>query len=225
MESVLTRDLIRLATESIDRLGAAEELPDPVVLELPDTLPLSRGRTVEWHPLVALAVAGHICRYWAQGAGPRGPFAIEAGSSPAGWATLVSPGNGSCPSRRLQAGGGPWSPSGIWITELCGHPRCTEPAPAGPGSRCPSHFGDPGPSGGTGPHWADLAARAWGERHGADGREHPRRVAERLSRLVKQAVAAGMPKEDVAAATGSRRAAVAEILRPAPDPEQGDEWM
>ncbi|MER7673138.1 hypothetical protein ABTY61_32415 [Kitasatospora sp. NPDC096128] len=66
MEAVLTRDLIRLAMESIERLGTAEELPDPVVLDLPDGLPGTRGRQVRWEPLVALTVAGHICRYWSQ---------------------------------------------------------------------------------------------------------------------------------------------------------------
>ncbi|MGW4803030.1 hypothetical protein [Kitasatospora sp. NPDC004272] len=214
MESVLTRDLVRLAMESIDRLGTAEELPDPVVLELPGTLPVTRGRTVEWHPLTALAVAGHICQHWAQGEGPRGPFVIEDGESASGWATLASYGTLRTGSRRLRAGGGPWAETGIWITELCGHRHCNEPAPAGPGSRCPGHFADPDPSGKQGRHWANLAARAWQERYGAEGPEHPRRVEERRSWLVVEATAAGgMSAQAVATATGLAVDAVQEIVQ------------
>ncbi|MFJ4679197.1 hypothetical protein [Kitasatospora sp. NPDC088783] len=213
MQSVLTRDLIGLATRSLDRPGAGGA-PDPVLLPLPDTLPASRGRTVRWHPLVALAVAGHICRHWAQGEGADGPFEVEDGQSASGWIVLASPGDG----RRLQAGGDPWAPSGIWITELCGHPACPQAAPAGPGTRCPDHFTDPDPYGAPGTHWADLATRAWGERYGGDGPEHPRRTDERRRWLVEAAVAAGLPEDEVATAIGTGPATVREILRPAPLP-------
>lgn len=146
--------------------------------------------------------------------GPRGPFEIEDGSSPAGWATLLSPGDERLPSRRLQAGGSQWGHRGIWVVELCGHRGCAERAPAGPGSRCPGHFGDPGPRGKQGTHWAELAAHAWAERYGADGSEYVRRVAEQRSWLVRAAVAAGMAEEDLAASAGLSGDVVDEILRP-----------
>ncbi|MFE2729196.1 hypothetical protein [Kitasatospora sp. NPDC059327] len=220
----MTRDLISSAMESIERAVSGGE-PDPVVLNLPDDLPRARGRTVEWEPLVALAVAGHICRYWSQGLGPRGPFEIEDGEAAAGWATLRSPGNGRLVSRRLQAGGGRWAEHGIRVVELCGHQGCGERAPAGPGSRCPQHFDDPSPAGGPGTHWAEIAARAWADRYGADGAEHPRRVDDRRASLVTAAVAAGMTEEDLAAAAGLRGDVVDEILRPRPRPQDdGDQY-
>ncbi|MFB7673192.1 hypothetical protein ACFC26_17460 [Kitasatospora purpeofusca] len=222
MESVLTRDLIRLAMDSIERLGTGEDLPDPVVLNLPEGLPQSHGRTVRWAPLVALAVAGHICQHWHGGNRQRGPFLIENGHAAGGWATLLALGDNGSASRRLQAGGSPWSEHGIRVVELCGHRGCGEHAPAGPGSRCPGHFGDPAPRGERGTHWAEIAAQAWEERYGSNGDEHPRRVADRRSWLVKSAVAAGMTEDELAAAAGLGGGAVDRILRPRSEPERDD---
>ncbi|MFJ5071615.1 hypothetical protein ACIQC7_34885 [Kitasatospora sp. NPDC088556] len=210
METVLTRDLIRVAMESIEQAGTDRD-PTPVVLEFPTSEHM--GAVVRWHPLVALAVAGHICQWWSPSRQQRGPFVVETGWPLRDQVVLRCPESDRGPSLRVLCGGDPLF--GIAILELCGHPECQEPAPAGPGSRCPAHFTDPVPKGRGQTYWAEIAAGAWRTRY-LEGDEYPQRVASRRAGLVAAAVAAGMDEEEVAAVAGLGGAVVDEILHPEP---------
>ncbi|MFD5427374.1 hypothetical protein [Streptomyces sp. NPDC127084] len=82
------------------------------------------------------------------------------------------------------------------VAELCGHFSCPNEAPAGPGSRCADHVGDPEPAN-TGPsHWLRLAGGA------ARAAEHARGGLTALERLTVHASRAGLPATEVRRALG-----------------------
>lgn len=82
------------------------------------------------------------------------------------------------------------------VLELCGHSRCGNGAPAGPGSRCADHLDDPVPDTCDPGHWlraAGEAARA--AERGRDGLTETEELAARAAR-------AGVPVAEIRRATG-----------------------
>ncbi|WP_043463923.1 hypothetical protein [Kitasatospora sp. MBT66] len=216
--TVTTGQLIREAMASIEQAGTDEGTPTPVVLDSPSTERVGWGGPVEWHPLVALAVAGHIVQHWSDGWQHKGPFEVETGSPIRRTAVLHYPGTPRFASRRLMAGGHP--DDGIRVRELCGHRTCMEDAPAGPGSRCPAHFGDPV----EGAHWdhtrwARIAAEAWRTKHPTAGEEKVMLDNER-NHLIAAALGVGMRPIDLHRATGIARTTIDRVAdsQPAPEP-------
>ncbi|OLT10078.1 hypothetical protein BJF79_04975 [Actinomadura sp. CNU-125] len=141
-------------------------------------------------PALAIAMAGHVLSAWEvrtfqverAGRDERMRFFTAEGGEPARVfraCTLFDPGLGT---QR--------------VVELCGHSFCTNRAPAGAGSRCGDHVGDPVPDGCGPDHWLREAGEAAGAaERGRDGLTEPEALAV-------QAVRAGVPAGEVVPATG-----------------------
>ncbi|MDH2389270.1 hypothetical protein QCN29_10800 [Streptomyces sp. HNM0663] len=82
------------------------------------------------------------------------------------------------------------------VVELCGHAFCSNKAPAGPGSRCADHLGDPPPDGRDPCHWLRRAGEA------AISVERGRRGLTETEALAVHAARAGVPMAQVRRATG-----------------------
>ncbi|MER7707219.1 hypothetical protein ABTX81_30500 [Kitasatospora sp. NPDC097605] len=218
MFTVTTGQLLRDAMASIEQAGTGEEEPAPVLLHSPPSDRAGHGGTVGWHPLVAIAAAGHIVQHWSDGWQHKGPFEVEAGSPAGRAAVLLYPGTPSFASRRLEAGGHP--SDGIRVRELCGHHGCAEDAPAGPGSRCSAHFSDPVPTWRKdSTYWARIAIDAWRTKYPTRGEEKTLLDNER-HRLIEGALSIGMRSSDLHETTGIDRAAIDRIA----DPQRAPEW-
>lgn len=210
VNTITTRTLIETAMHSINEAGAGQ--PDPITLDAPPSDRPGHGGPVEWHPLVALAAAGHIVQHWTAGHRYRGPFEIESGRHVGHAATLTSPATGTQPALRMEGGGFP-DQGDIWVRELCGHTGCTANAPAGPGSRCHDHLGDPAPDGQSATHWAQLAAAAWRRQHPTAG-EEARLLDNDRRALITGATRAGLTKMELHRATGIARTTIDRIIDP-----------
>ncbi|MCH0543182.1 hypothetical protein I3F58_27245 [Streptomyces sp. MUM 203J] len=81
------------------------------------------------------------------------------------------------------------------VVELCGRSFCNNKAPAGPGSRCADHLGDPVPDGCSPEFWLHMAGEA------ACSIEYGRGGLSETEALAVHAVRAGMPMEEVYHAT------------------------
>ncbi|MFJ3934177.1 hypothetical protein [Streptomyces sp. NPDC090029] len=82
------------------------------------------------------------------------------------------------------------------IFELCGHSFCSNKAPAGPGSRCADHLGDPVPDASHPDYWLNRAARA------AASIDHGRGGLTERQTLAVHAADAGMPLAKIGRETG-----------------------
>ncbi|MFV2172450.1 hypothetical protein ACFHW2_03595 [Actinomadura sp. LOL_016] len=147
-------------------------------------------------PALAIAMAGHVLSAWEARTfqveraerGERMRFFTAAGGRPERVfraCTLFDPELGT---QR--------------VIELCGHSFCSNRAPAGAGSRCGEHLGDPVPDG-CGP---DFWLRKAGEAARAD--ERGRDGLSETEALAVQAARAGVPVAEVGRATGIHRWAV-----------------
>ncbi|MEU5877868.1 hypothetical protein [Spirillospora sp. NPDC047279] len=82
------------------------------------------------------------------------------------------------------------------VIELCGHSSCSNEAPAGPGSRCAGHLGDPVPDVCGPDHWLRMAGEA------ARSAERGRGGLTETEALAVHAVRAGLSAAEVGRATG-----------------------
>ncbi|MFE7044677.1 hypothetical protein ACFU9X_36235 [Streptomyces atratus] len=82
------------------------------------------------------------------------------------------------------------------VIELCGHSFCSNKAPAGPGSRCADHLGDPVPDICDPDYWLHLASEA------ARSVEYGRGGLTETEALAVHAARAGVPMAEVGRATG-----------------------
>lgn len=189
--------LARLACEALAR---REEEQEYVTID-------TDGEPIRWTPEVALAVAGHVARYW-PGATTR-PLTVESHT----------------PHRvlRYEQWHGTYRThiatpdSGTVITELCGHPSCPTPAPAHAGSRCTDHFGDAPPKGHSVTYWAETALAAWAQAHPARGEEKRAHDTARNA-LLHAARQAGLKPMAIHHLTGMSRATIDRVLNPQPAP-------
>jgi hypothetical protein len=118
------------------------------------------------------------------------------------------------------------------VVELCGHAWCANTAPAGPGSRCWDHLGDPPPDGlwRASPRPGDRAPgeddRAYWLRRAADAARAEDRVhgPRRAERLAVAAAGAGLPLEEICRATGEAAWTVHALTEePPPRPDDVDD--
>ncbi|MBF9131187.1 hypothetical protein I0C86_19800 [Plantactinospora sp. S1510] len=118
------------------------------------------------------------------------------------------------------------------VVEMCGHSWCPNTAPAGPGSRCWNHLGDPPPEGlwRASPRLGDLGPgeddRAYWLRRAADvarAKDYAR-GRSRAERLAVAAAGAGLPLEEVCRATGEAAWVVRALIEdPLPLPDDVDD--
>lgn len=123
------------------------------------------------------------------------------------------------------------------VVELCGHPGCTTVAPAGPGTRCWDHLGDPPPAGPwrASPHRGDpapgTADHAYWLRRAADAARAQDQDSSRSDRLAVAATAAGLPLDEICRALGRSAWEVHPLIEdPTPlpddvnDSDDADRW-
>ncbi|MEU8480994.1 hypothetical protein [Streptomyces hygroscopicus] len=202
MTDLSAAKLARLAVEALPTDGK-------VVFTAPKYA--DRGTAeVAWAPETALAVAGHICQHWGIGVSTR--------------RLIVERYRGFVVTLRYEVWHGTYRlnvaelEDGPQVAELCGRIDCTDPAPAGPSSRCSRHFGDPVPDSQQDTHWAQIAAEAWRAKYPTAGEEKVL-LDNARNALVVGALAAGMRPMDLHRAMGIARTTIDRIDAPQPDPE------
>lgn len=118
------------------------------------------------------------------------------------------------------------------VVEMCGRSRCTNLAPAGPGSRCWDHLGDPPPERlwRASPHRDDPAPgeddRGYWLRRAADvarAEDHARGRSQ-AERLAVAAAGAGLPVEEICRTVGQAAWTVQALIeQPSPRPDDVDD--
>lgn len=187
--------------------AALEDIP--TTLNDPDPAPNARA-TATIKPATAAALAGHIYQHSPSAA--RTPLMIERIVSP--WRVCLTASIG-WKSRRILVGDHTdnLDDESCLVLELCGHIGCDEAAPAGPGSRCSTHYADPVPEGWPSTYWAELGATAWAQAHNETG-EVGILLRNQRNGVVMGSLAAGMDKSAIHRLTGIARSTIDRILTP-----------
>lgn len=189
--------LARLACEALAR---CEEEQEYVTVT-------TDGQPIRWTPEVALAVSGHVARYW-HDATTR-PLIVE--SHTIHRVLQYEQWHGTYRIHVHDAD------SGTVITELCGHDGCPNPAPGAAGSRCTDHFSDAPPRGHGATYWAETALGAWAQAHPTRGEEKRAHETARNT-LIAAANRAGVRPMTIHQLTGMSRSTVDRVLNPQPAP-------
>jgi hypothetical protein len=177
-------ELLTLALRHLDSADTRRPFTEIPTLDDSTRLPFQP------FPALAIAMAGHVLSAWevrtfqverAQ-RGERMRFFTAAGGKPRRVFRACTLFNPELGTQR--------------VIELCAHSFCSNMAPAGPGSRCADHLGDPVPEGCGPDHWLHVAGEA------AKSAERARGGLTETEALAVQATRAGVPMAEVVRATG-----------------------